>query len=123
MEAKDTVLVGCEIICIGEATPPTDLIECPLSAQDRAVCRERRQYQAGEKAGHQQGVEDFVACAKYLERGRREAMEWYDAMLYNAFTEGALVALITDGSLEKYREHLIKYIAEKGRAQRKKWGL
>ena len=48
-EAKDTVLAGCEIICIGEQ--PTDLIACPLSDEEQEKCRSRRQYESGRQAG------------------------------------------------------------------------
>jgi len=42
---EDTVLGGCEVICIGEQ--PTDLIACPLTREEQLKCKERRQYQAG----------------------------------------------------------------------------
>ncbi len=48
MESKD-VLKGCELICIGESNPPTDLIACPLTKDEQDRCKERRQYQAGMK--------------------------------------------------------------------------
>jgi len=43
----ETILVGCEVICIGEQK--TDLTACPLSKEEQAGCQMRRQYQAGEK--------------------------------------------------------------------------
>ena len=43
----DTVLEGCEIICIGERD--TDLIACPLSREGQLSCLQYRQYQAGVK--------------------------------------------------------------------------
>ena len=49
MKIEDTAdLEGCEIICIGEQE--TDLISCPLSKEEQATCKQRRQYEAGEKA-------------------------------------------------------------------------
>ena len=48
MEVKDTILAGCEIICIGEQ--PTDLIACPLSDEEQEKCRSRRQYESGRQA-------------------------------------------------------------------------
>jgi len=48
LEAKDTILAGCEIICIGEQ--PTDLIACPLSDEEQEKCRSRRQYESGRQA-------------------------------------------------------------------------
>ena len=47
VEAEDTVLEGCEIICIGEQN--TDLFACPLSRDEQLKCKYRRQYQAGIK--------------------------------------------------------------------------
>ena len=54
MEAKDTVLVGCEVICIGEQ--PTDLVACPLSEEEQEKCQSRRQYESGRQAGLREGV-------------------------------------------------------------------
>lgn len=45
MEATDTILEGCEVICIGAQS--TDLITCPLSTDEQIKCPQRRQYQAG----------------------------------------------------------------------------
>ena len=53
MEAKDTILAGCEIICIGEQ--PTDLVACPLSDEEQEKCRSRRQYESGRQAGLREG--------------------------------------------------------------------
>lgn len=47
MGIKDTILVGCEIICIGEQS--TDLLACPLSQDERGKCQQRRQYEAGRR--------------------------------------------------------------------------
>ena len=42
---EDTVLSGCEVICIGEQD--TDLVGCPLPLDEQRVCIQRRQYLAG----------------------------------------------------------------------------
>ena len=47
MGTKDTVLRGCEVICIGEQY--ADLICCPLSTVERLRCQQRRQYLAGQR--------------------------------------------------------------------------
>jgi len=44
MEAEDTVLVGCEVLCL-----TGDLISCPLSNGEQKKCRNRLQYEAGRK--------------------------------------------------------------------------
>lgn len=47
MKAEDTVLEGCEIICFeGESG---DYVTCPLPKEEQAVCKQRRQYEAGMK--------------------------------------------------------------------------
>ena len=51
MNNRRTVLEGCEVICIRESNPPTDLIACPLSKEAQLKCTGRRLYQAGLKYG------------------------------------------------------------------------
>lgn len=43
----ETILEGCEIICIGEQN--TDLVACPLSKEEQLKCKEKRQHLAGVK--------------------------------------------------------------------------
>lgn len=45
MHIEETVLVGCEILCIGEQG--TDLIACPLAVEEQLVCKQQKQYSAG----------------------------------------------------------------------------
>ena len=59
-EDKDTVLEGCEIICIGEQT--TDYVACPLTQEEQIKCKERRQYQAGMKEVVKLAIENDVLC-------------------------------------------------------------
>ena len=54
MEAKDTVLEGCEIVCIGEQA--TDLIACPLPKWWSVMCKQHHQYQAG--------INEVVECIR-----------------------------------------------------------
>lgn len=61
MDTEDTVLEGCEIICIGKSIPPTDLIACPLSVQDIELCTARQQYQAGCEEGRRED-KDCKTC-------------------------------------------------------------
>lgn len=44
VKAEDTVLRGCEILCL-----TGDLIACPLSSEEQEVCKSKLQYLAGEK--------------------------------------------------------------------------
>lgn len=99
MEAKDTVMSDKEII--------GKIIVVNKHAKGREALR---------IAVQAQGEISFNA-------GIKEVVEWYESMLYDAFVERDLVALITDGSSEKCREHLIKYIVEKKEAKYKEWGI
>lgn len=77
MDGRDTVLKGCEVICIG--TQKTDLIACPLTKKERLECRERCQYRAGIREGVRRAYENLKAqhylisydldrCVDYLEK-------------------------------------------------------
>ena len=46
MKTEETILVGCEILCI---PAETGLMACPLSSEEIKVCKSYLQYQAGIK--------------------------------------------------------------------------
>jgi len=75
MEAKDTVMDDKQTEKAFEEEWRVDFREpLPSCAARRAVAQ--AQAEISFKLGHQQGVEDFTECAKYIEKGRREVVEW-----------------------------------------------
>jgi hypothetical protein len=54
MKANETVLEGCEIICIGLSNPKTDLVACPLPIGEQLLCKSRMQYHAGIEQGRKE---------------------------------------------------------------------
>lgn len=58
---ENTVLVGCEILCI---PPETGLVACPLSSEEIEACKEHRQYEVGMLAGEKRVVKHIES---YLE--------------------------------------------------------
>ena len=58
------------------------------------------------KAGHQAGVEDFPECAKYIEKGRQEVVEWLEEQSTNE----------ANGKLYVFVEAALE-------TQLKKWGI
>jgi len=93
MEAKDTVMkergvdydancgqmIACDILPkYIDATKDIEACYIEISvAIDEFVESERKaQAEISFKMGYNQGVEDFTECAKYIEKGRREVVEW-----------------------------------------------
>jgi len=63
MGAENTVLEGCEVLCL-----TGDLIACPLSSGERKACREALQYQAGMKEIVKWNKEQYCIHNEEVER-------------------------------------------------------
>jgi len=81
MEAKDTVLVGCEVLCL--SFEGSDYVACPLPLEEQKVCRQRLQYQAGIrevvewlKRHRTETTKEFVDFTILKEKWQAKLKEW-----------------------------------------------
>lgn len=78
MGAEDTVLVGCEVLCLSFES--SDYVACPLPPEEQKVCRQRLQYEAGRESMLAEVKSGDVSVLDLLQAAKRDGIrgvvEW-----------------------------------------------
>ena len=72
---EQSVLEGCEVVCLGQKNPNCDLITCPLSPVDTANCWERKQFEAGRLSMAKELFNEMICPMCYRLNPQHETMD------------------------------------------------